>query len=519
MNARLASWMNRLAFAGFTLSVLLLFGALPIEAWMESVRAWIGGLGLWAPLAYAITYAVATTLFIPASALSLAAGLVFGLWLGSAVVWVGANLATVTSFVIARYFARSRVEAMAQSRPRFAAVDRALGEEGWKIVALMRLSPVFPFTLQNYLFGVTAIRFWPYAVSSAVFMIPGTFLYVYLGYAGGQAAAVATGAPGTDVLKLVLQAVGLIATILVTVIVARIAARAIAKHAPDESPETAPAHGKGEVSLGKSAMILGIACLCAVASLVAFLARESIRERFGPPKVQLNELFAGATSSEAFEISIPGLRLGEHVDSQGLVDYGVLAANREALGDTILTAGWTYFEQRGQVGKHGLLGGDCNALTSRVILDRGRAGSIRSISVSEARAVERGEIAVGVHRLALVRATFDRQTFRPDKLPGTDEDRHLRPEADETRTGRRSSQFDGSTGLAWLTPAVSRPAGRLDRVDGPVITEAARSARPLAQAVERSTVKGIPWLSHCGVLNDRAADAPSPILLSRSKTL
>ncbi len=281
--------MNRAAFAGFVLSVVLLAVSLPLETWMESVRDWVGGLGFWAPLAYAVAYGCATTLFVPGSALSVAAGVVFGLWKGSVVVWAGANLAIVTSFLIARHVARSRVEAMARTRPRFAALDRALGEEGWKIVALMRLSPLFPFSLQNYLLGVTAIRFRPYAVASGIFMIPGTFLYVYLGYAGGQVAAVAGGLPEEDIVRLVLRAVGLVATILVTVIVARIAARAIARHTPEASSDPIPAPDTGTLSPGKSAVVLAIACASLIASLFVFMERESVRTRLSPSTVQLDE--------------------------------------------------------------------------------------------------------------------------------------------------------------------------------------------------------------------------------------
>ena len=206
-------------------SIVLFLLALPLDSLVEALQARIAGLGFWAPFAYAVTYGLAATLFVPGSALSLAAGVLFGVWMGTIVVWFGATLSIVLSFLIARYAARARVEAVARTRPRFAAVDRAIGEQGWKIVALMRLSPVFPFSLQNYFFGITAIGFWPSCLASAVFIIPGTFLYVYLGYAGGEAAVAAGGAGDTDPWKLGLQLVGLLATLVVTVYIARIAAQ------------------------------------------------------------------------------------------------------------------------------------------------------------------------------------------------------------------------------------------------------------------------------------------------------
>ncbi len=283
---RLSRWMNRTAFAAFATTIVLLGVSMPIDAWMGAVREWVDSLGFWAPLGYAVLYGCAATLFFPGSALSVAAGAVFGLWKGTLVVWAGANLATVVSFVIARHLARSRVEAMARTKPRFAEVDRALGNEGWKIVALMRLSPLFPFSLQNYLFGVTAIRFWPYAVASGVFMIPGTFLYVYLGYAGGRAAAVTGGHSETDMVKLGGQVLGLLATILVTVLVARIAARAIARQAPAKSRVVPPEQRADPPSIGRSAVLLAIACASLITAIFVFVNREWVRERLSPYSVQ-----------------------------------------------------------------------------------------------------------------------------------------------------------------------------------------------------------------------------------------
>ena len=292
----------------FLVSFGLLLAALPLDSLMQTLRTWIAGLGVWAPLAYALTYGLAATLFIPASALSLAAGLLFGIWLGTAVVWLGATLAMALSFLIARYAARARVESMARTRPRFAAVDRAVGEQGWKIVALVRLSPVFPFTLQNYLFGISAIPFWSYLASSIAFVIPGVFLYVYLGYAGGETAVAVGSASGTDSLKLSLQLVGLLATVIVTVWVARIAARAIAKHAPDNNG-TAPAQPQQADSVAsgvspKAAFVLAVSLACLLASMAAFSRREAIRKHFPPPPTELLERYENssglATSGHGF---------------------------------------------------------------------------------------------------------------------------------------------------------------------------------------------------------------------------
>lgn len=272
-------------------SVVLLLLALPLDSLVEALQSRIKDLGVWAPFAFAVTYGLAATLFVPGSALSLAAGVLFGVWLGTIAVWFGATLSIVLSFLIARYAARARVEAIARTRPRFAAVDRAIGEQGWKIVALMRLSPVFPFSLQNYFFGITAIGFWPSCIASAVFIVPGTFLYVYLGYAGGEAAVAAGRAGDTDPWKLGLQLVGLLATLLVTIYIASVAAKAVAKHAPEQESLAASSTEQeaGSASTARVGWALALAATCLAASLVAFARRESVRSFFFPPTAQLIE--------------------------------------------------------------------------------------------------------------------------------------------------------------------------------------------------------------------------------------
>ena len=314
----------------FVVSFALLIAALPLDSLMEALRNWIAGLGFWAPLAFAVIYGLAATLFIPASALSLAAGLLFGIRLGTAVVWLGASLAMALSFLIARYAARARVESMARNRPRFAAVDRAVGELGWKIVALVRLSPVFPFTLQNYLFGISAIPFLSYLISSAAFVIPGVFLYVYLGYAGGETAVAVGGAGGTDSLKLGLQLVGLLATVIVTVLVARIAARAIAKHAPDNNGTPAPPADPSASRLSaKAAFVFAVSLVCLFASVAAFSRREAIRRQFPAPRAELTGRNESSPCLAASRYELPHIVLRDAsgpVQMRGSLPPGTLRA-------------------------------------------------------------------------------------------------------------------------------------------------------------------------------------------------
>jgi len=198
---------------------------------------WVEGLGALGPVVFMLGYAIAVVAFIPASALTLAAGAIFGIVPGTLYTFVGASVGATAAFWVARNYARRAIEQRIEGDVRFAAIDRAVAAEGRKIVFLLRLSPAFPFNLLNYALGLTQVRLMDYAVA-CFGMLPGTLLYVYLGYAGAQLAAAAAGASAeTDTAKQVLQAVGLLATIVVTVMVTRIARRALAE--ATEAPESA----------------------------------------------------------------------------------------------------------------------------------------------------------------------------------------------------------------------------------------------------------------------------------------
>jgi uncharacterized membrane protein YdjX (TVP38/TMEM64 family) len=165
---------------------------------------------------------------VPGSLLTIGAGLVFGVVWGTVVVSVAATTTAALAFLIARHLARARVEAMARRHQRFEAIDRAIAEKGWKVVALLRLSPVVPFSVSNYLYGLTPVRFVPYVVTSWAAMLPGTLLYVWLGAAGGAAAAAGRG-EGRSPWEWALLAAGLAATVLVTVVLTRAARQELEK--------------------------------------------------------------------------------------------------------------------------------------------------------------------------------------------------------------------------------------------------------------------------------------------------
>ncbi len=198
-----------------------------LGGYIPAFAQWVDGLGVWGPVVFILGYAAATVAFIPGSLLTLAAGAIFGLAEGSIIVFIGATLGASLAFLVARYLARGAVERRIADNPKFAAIDGAVAKEGFKIVALLRLAPVFPFNLMNYGLGLTKVRFWHY-VAASIGMIPGTFLYVYYGKALGSLAAVAGGAEVERGLAgWITFGVGLLAAVAVAVYVGRIAKRAL----------------------------------------------------------------------------------------------------------------------------------------------------------------------------------------------------------------------------------------------------------------------------------------------------
>ncbi|MDQ6809008.1 MAG: TVP38/TMEM64 family protein [Verrucomicrobiota bacterium] len=223
---------NARLVAAFALLCLITIAAvfLPIAQWVNAFAEWIRTLGVTGVALFILAFVGAALISLPASVFAAAAGLIYGFSGGAAVALTGAICASTLGFLLARHVFRERVEAFARTHKKFAAIDRALGLQGWKIVGLLRLSPVMPLGLSTYLFGVTSIEFWSYAIASAIGVIPGTLMYVYLGAVGriGLSGAKHQRSP----LEWGLMLAGLLATIAVTLLVGRIAKSALTKTAP-----------------------------------------------------------------------------------------------------------------------------------------------------------------------------------------------------------------------------------------------------------------------------------------------
>ena len=187
---------------------------------------WIRGLGHLGIVLFILIYVLACVFFLPGSVLTLGAGAIFGVVKGSAIVSLASTLGAAGAFMIGRYLVRDWVEAKIADNTKFMAVDDVVAKEGWKIVGLTRLSPIFPFNLLNYVYGVTKVPLRDYVLASWLGMMPGTVMYVYIGSLAGDVAALGSNG-ASSAAQWAIRIVGFIATVAVTIYVTRIAKRAL----------------------------------------------------------------------------------------------------------------------------------------------------------------------------------------------------------------------------------------------------------------------------------------------------
>jgi uncharacterized membrane protein YdjX (TVP38/TMEM64 family) len=209
-------------------SIIVAGRILPLERWLWEFSAWISHKGAEGFLLFTAGYAACTVLFVPGEILTMGAGFVFGVLRGTIAVSIGSTIGDTVAFLIARYLARENIRRLIGQNRKFAAMDAAIGEHGWKIVLLLRLSPLIPFNISNYLYGLTAIRFWPFVWSSFVGVLPGTVMFVYFGAVGrtGLLAIKGKEIPNTR-LEIALLIAGLVMTCIATWYVHRVARRAL----------------------------------------------------------------------------------------------------------------------------------------------------------------------------------------------------------------------------------------------------------------------------------------------------
>jgi uncharacterized membrane protein YdjX (TVP38/TMEM64 family) len=212
-------------------ALIVVFRVLPVASWLRSFQTYVRGLGALGYLVYIVVYALCVVAFVPASILTLGAGAIFGFVGGTIVVVIGATIGATLAFLLARTIMRKRIEAMTASNAKFRALDRAIASEGAKIVFLVRLAVVFPFTYVNYAFGLTAIPLGRYVAATFFGILPATAAFVFASSAATNAATTST----SSITKIIYIAGGVMA-IIVSIVIGRIATKAI-KRAGGEGGE------------------------------------------------------------------------------------------------------------------------------------------------------------------------------------------------------------------------------------------------------------------------------------------
>ena len=526
-----AVWIRRISFTVIILGILVLIRILPTAPALQVLTTQVEQLGALAPFVFVVLYFFVTVFMLPAWPLSMAAGALFGLIAGTAVVASGATLGMAATFVIGRYAARGAVERKFAHYPRFAAMDRAVSQGGWRIVALLRLSPVVPFNLQNYLYGLTAIRFWPCILASAVAILPGTVMYVYLGFAGRAGiTAIGEGETGRGPGQWALLIVGLAATIVASVYIAKLARKAIKEQSGVEEDARANQvlnDGSWVVRhplLSTSMAVIG-AALVLLAAGVAKANSGTLVNMFGPGAVVMEEAYVEKPDGPRVDHSALDEILKGHVNSSGGVDYAGLKADPEPLRGYIASLEKAPFDELGRNEKLALLINAYNAFTLELIIENLDEGihSIRDIpsrkrwddvrwnvggKIYSLNQIEHDQIRPrfrepNIH-FALVCAAVGCPPLRKEAYSGSRIDEQLNDQAQTVHTnGSRWFQFDADSRVLRLTSLYQWYAKDFKQVSGSVVSHAAKYSAELADFIGEGGQPKVKWLDYDWSLNSQ----------------
>jgi len=555
-----------LSVAAGAVGLLLAFSALPLQDAFKAMQAWLTSFGPIAPLMYVAIYAVCVVLFVPGLPLTVAAGFIFagfapqpwGLLIATGVAIVGSNTGAAGAFLIGRYAARDKVAAMARQSGWLGAIDGAIQTGGWKIVAMLRLSPAVPFNLQNYLYGLTPIRFWPCVLTSIVAMLPGTFLYVYIGALPHllQASAGAEQSAAAVWGKRALAALGLLATLAVTVYVTRLAKRALREQTElategdnnsdesgeantptgdrKESPDMTTASAQPGVASTPAwrgavlAAVIGVGMLAGGVAAKTYQSsiRDGITQLFGPPTVTMTEAYSVKPDGPTFDHSQWDGIVSRHVDAEGFVDYAAIAQNPAPLNDYIASLEDAPYNRMGRDEKLALLINAYNAFTIKLILEHwndGALDSIKDIPKAKRWQDERWQIASHTWSLnqieheqirpkfkeprihfALVCAAYSCPPLRTEAYTADQLDQQLEDQTAYVHSHRRWFRFDPEKNTAHLTALYDWYGGDFKQTAGSVRGYVAQYAPQVKQAMERGDPPRIQWIDYSWKLNDKA---------------
>jgi hypothetical protein len=407
-------------------------------------------------------------------------------------------------------------------------VDRAIAEGGWKVVALLRLSPAMPFSAGNYLFGLTAVSFWPYVLASWAAMLPGTFLYVYLGHAGRVAAAGTARSPA----EWALLGVGLLATIAVTVYVTRLARRAMSRQGglagEPAAVETAKEKEKERDSedpvrarpVGWRLPVAAAATLAV--GLWAHANSDRLRYALGPAPVSLTEAYASTPGGASFDHSRFDALLRTHVDADGLVDYAKLKDAEAQLDSYLGSLAAARFEELGRDEKLALLLNASNAVTLRLVLDHWPLASIRDIPAAQRWDARRWRLAgenLSLNQIeherirprfkeprihfALVCAARGCPPLRAEVYTGARLEEQLTNQARHVHSDDRWLRFDPSTGELRLTELYNWYESDFRQLRASVPDYVALHAPSVGGALDAGQRVEVLWIPYDWSLNEK----------------
>jgi len=531
----MSRYANRVKYVSWLLTAIGLFALakqLPIDPIARLVADRVETAGVWGPVYFGLIYVAAAVLLVPGAAMTLVAGAMFGLVRGMVIVSIASTTAAAIAFLIGRYLARGPVQRWAKRYPRFLAVEHAVADGGWwKIIALLRLSPVIPFNLSNYFFGITSAGFWQYVVTSGWAMLPGTLMYVYLGYAGRVGLTAAGNGqtehgPGQWAVLLI----GLLATVTVITYITWLARRAILEHTamrntptPDKQSsaiaQNVNSHQNGSI---RSTMVsICIAAVVLTAAACAYFRPEALQSLFGPPSVTPTEKYAGQHDGVGFDHSAWDTLLKQHVDRDGWVDYAALANNTTELDRYIQHLGQAPFDKLGRDAKLALLINAYNAFTIRLILDYYPVQSIKDIPADKRWSDRRWQVSDQTWSLSQIEHEQVRPNFKEPRIhfalvcaavgcpPLRNEaytadrlEEQLEAQSKYVHAHARWFRYDLDKNTLWLTSLYNWYHGDFEQAAGSILGFVTRYS-PLDQPIDNDGGPAIRWLDYDWALNSR----------------
>ena len=226
---RSAAYLQLAAIGGILVSLLVLSRFFPIVDLMATAQQRMIQWGIWGGLLYPFLFALCNLLLLPGGILCVGAGFFFGLWWGLIIAFVGNAVAAAISFALSRWLATHWFRRRFAQNPILRALEPAVEQEGWKIIFLSQLHPLFPASLLNYLYGLTRIPFHTYMLWVSIGRAPGLFLYVYLGTLGQFGMNLVRGKTHPRVVEYWLWGGAFVISALLLVLVSRMAWQAVQK--------------------------------------------------------------------------------------------------------------------------------------------------------------------------------------------------------------------------------------------------------------------------------------------------